>query len=77
MFYQWLYEKLLYIFPFLEPKKEWGRNGLKIMIFFIFLFYEIKCIMISVLSADLRCMEDKTNKSDYLRIKNKRYILTR
>lgn len=33
--------------------------------------------MISVLSADLRCIEDKTNKSDYLRIKNKRYILTR
>jgi len=33
--------------------------------------------MISVLSADLRCIEDKTNKSDYLRIKNKHYILTR
>lgn len=33
--------------------------------------------MISVLSVDLRCIEDKTNKSDYLHIKNKRYILTR
>ena len=33
--------------------------------------------MISVLSGDLRCTEDKTNKSDYLRSKNKRYSLTR
>ena len=59
------------------PKERVGEKWTKNNDFLYFLFYEIKGIMISILNADLRCGEDKTNKNDYLRIKNKRYILTR